>query len=298
MSFVCRVSIASLLIVIINCPDIASQPTISTNNLASIVIADSSRRQAVTVLLHNVNGEHLGSGVLVAAPAGGRWIVSNRHVVAGEATICVVTAKGANQPALVLPEQKKSHQALDLALIWLPTSPPEEAVVAEITDQSNISEMLPMVVATGYPAELSSPAKGSQYSERSGLLVPLLKQPLQEGLDLAYTATVEKGMSGGGVFIGSALIGINSAHRDPLWPGQWKDFEGKEVEPVLHNKLHIVSLGLSTATIMGAIKMSQPPGDKEIQQLSTFNCRKIDHLETKGSRKDAHTSSLTEKTGN
>jgi hypothetical protein len=43
--------------------------------------------QAITV---RIEGATQGSGVLVGAATGGRWVVSNRHVVGDQSTVCVV----------------------------------------------------------------------------------------------------------------------------------------------------------------------------------------------------------------
>jgi hypothetical protein len=96
---------------------------------------------------------------------------------------------------------------------------------------------------------------------------------LEGGFDLAYTSTVEKGMSGGGVFIGGLLIGINGAHSKPLWPGQWNDQRGKPVDAVLNQKLDLVSLGISVPTIKAAMKAVVPPDARALQVQEGVRCR-------------------------
>lgn len=129
------------------------------------------------------------------------------------------------------------------------------------------------MVATGFPTPSNSTSiDGPAYSERPGLLVSLLKEPLREGLDLTYTSLIEKGMSGGGVFLGSELIGINSAHREPLWPGQWLDRGGRAVDEKLNEKLNLVSLGLSGQQINQEIKAAAMPRANDLNQLVGVEC--------------------------
>ena len=132
---------------------------------------------------------------------------------------------------------------------------------------------LPLVIATGFPIPLQLRRHEPLYTERPGLLVPLLTKPLQGGFDLSYTAALEKGMSGGGVFLGSTLIGINGAHAYPLWPGQWQDQSGQSVNSALNDKLELVSLGLSTPTIQEALKLVLVPSAEQIKTLVGLKCR-------------------------
>ena len=265
---------ASLLIANVSCAVAGPQKTNQSAVTETKDVVDLALRQVVTVLIRKANGQQLGSGVLVAEATGGLWVASNRHVVADQTTVCVVKADRTTAAALVMPVQSKQKQEdLDLALIWLPQVPQGAAVVADISDKAATVKDLPVVVATGFPVSLSGTSiDGPAYSERPGLLVPLLKEPLQEGLDLAYTSVIEKGMSGGGVFLGSALIGINSAHREPLWPGQWLDARGRAVDEKLNEKLNLVSLGLSGKQIKQAIKSASLPKKHDLKQLVSVEC--------------------------
>ncbi len=252
-------------------------PTTEKHNPVGTDSADSIRRQAVTVLLREADGQHLGSGILVAIAPGGSWVATNRHVIGTQSKVCIVTADRSARAALVMPPKTREKQrALDLALIWLPSKAREAGLVADISERAPKAEDLPLVVSTGFPTPVNSPIDGPAYSERPGLLVPLLKDPLEEGLDLAYTATVDKGMSGGGVFQGSELIGINSAHREPLWPGQWRDARGQVVDEQLNLKLDLVSVGLSSSQIRHALKAAVPPRGAELSQLREMSCNRVD----------------------
>lgn len=267
---------ASLLALIGSSAAAAPLPTTEQHNSVETDSADSALRQAVTVLLREADGQHLGSGVLVAVAPGGRWVVTNRHVVGTQNMVCVVTADRSVRPALVMPPKTmKKQRELDLALIWLPSKAREANLVAAISERAPKAESLPLVVSTGFPIPMNSPIDGPAYSERSGLLVPLLKAPLQEGLNLAYTAPVDKGMSGGGIFLGSELIGINSAHRDPLWLGQWRNIRGQVVDAQLNQKLDLVSLGISAKDINQIIQSTSLPSNENPRQAIKNNCNKI-----------------------
>lgn len=250
-------------------------PQQRTKNLEQVTkTTDAFRREAATVLLRDANGQHLGSGVIVAAASRGLWVVSNRHVVGTKRAMCVVTADRLAIAGLVVTKQQISQQKeLDLALIWIPTTRRETALIAEVAAKAPRGNNLPLVVATGFQTPLDTSSDGSVYGESSGLLIPLLKTPLQDGLDLAYTAAIKKGMSGGGLFLGSELIGINSAHSEPLWPGHWLDARGQEVNNQLNQKLELVSLGISSQVINQTIKSSEPPTDAETNQLMDMECK-------------------------
>ena len=237
------------------------------------IVTAATQRQAVTVLLRDPAGNQLGSGILVGNGPGGHWVVSNRHVVQPQKTVCVVGADRKSTAALVLPARKgKRTQELDLALVWLPRSVKDALMVAPLAPQRLDASQLPLVIATGYPTQLQASPDGPPYSENEGLLLPLLKKPLEGGFDLAYTAAVQKGMSGGGVFVGGELIGINGAHANPLWPGVWRDQGGKAVEEQLNSKLELVSLGISTEVIKAELKAVAVPGAEQLSSLSGVEC--------------------------
>lgn len=172
-----------------------------------------------------------------------------------------------------MPANQSKHQSeLDLALLWLPHSSTGPLMVAALYRKPVDASSLSVVIASGYPTPLQMHPDGPPYTERSGLLVPLLSKPLQGGFNLAYTAAVEKGMSGGAVFVGGELIGINGAHANPLWPGQWKTQQGKAVDKQLNDKLELVSLGIAWPTIQSALKALRPPKAAEQNVLVGLDC--------------------------
>jgi len=237
------------------------------------VITAATQRQAVTVLLREPAGNQFGSGVLVGNGSGGHWVVSNRHVVQQQKTVCVEGADRKATAAWVLPARGgKRGQELDVALVWLPRSGKDALMVAPLAPHRLDASQLPLLIATGYPTPLQASPDGPPYSENEGLLLPLLKNPLEGGFDLAYTAAVQKGMSGGGVFSGGELIGINGAHANPLWPGVWRDQGRKPVAEQLNSKLELVSLGISAEVIKAELKVAAVPGAEQLNSLSRVNC--------------------------
>ena len=226
------------------------------------------------MLLSDASGEAKGSGVVVAAVEGGQWIATNRHVVRDQRTICLGSGPRRKAAALVvIGKSSGSKELLDLALVWLPKSDKQLLTQAVLAQTPPEASKLPLVLATGFPTPLQKQPDGPTYTEKPGLLVPLLSSPLEGGFDLAYTSTVEKGMSGGGVFIGGVLIAINGAHANPLWPGQWNDQHGKPVDSALNRRLELVSLGIAVPTIQTAIKAAVKPNARALTLLQGLRCR-------------------------
>ena len=117
------------------------------------------------------------------------------------------------------------------------------------------------MIATGYPVSDLPSQDGPSYSEKEGLLLPLLERPLQGGFQLAYTSSITPGMSGGGIFQDGALVGINGAHSDPLWPGHWSYLNGQPVSSYLDRKLDLLSLGIPADAISRQLDRLVPPTD-------------------------------------
>ena len=235
--------------------------------------AEREQRAAVTVLLQDASANPLGSGVVVAEASGGVWVATNRHVVEGQTHICVVAPERPARTALVMPAAgSKATLPLDLALLWWPATQGTAQAVAEIQTNPPRAQDLPLVVASGYPTPTQANRQASSYIEATGLLLPLLRQPLQGGFALAYTSEVQKGMSGGGVFLGKRLIGLNGAHPKPLWPGQWLQADGKAVPTELNARLELVALGIPVSTIQQAIQSTKFPDLKSVVALAEVKC--------------------------
>ncbi len=219
-----------------------------------------NRRRQVVVLLRDLQGKQLGSGVLVANANGGDWVLTNRHVVQSAAQVCVITADGRPQTGGVEP-QPGPWQDLDLALVWLPRPQLQPArPVATTIDPALAVGELAVVVAAGHPAQSDHGTSAGAYREERGLLLPLLQGPLREGFDLTYTAAVQKGMSGGGLFLGDRLIGVNGAHAHPLWPGSWQRADGSPVSEPLDSQLELVAIGLSSRHLQSLHLQDRAPG--------------------------------------
>ena len=232
------------------------------------------QRQLVSVLIREEGGGQLGSGVLVGSAPGGYWVATNRHVVQEHSIICVVTADRKAAGGVVWPRIKvATNDSLDLALIWLARKSKDPLLVASLRQKQTDPRLMTLVLATGYPTPLQPQPDGPPYTENSGLLVPLLESPLQGGFDLSYTADVDKGMSGGGIFEGVELIGINGTHANPLWPGQWNRQDGKSIDDSLQQKLELVSLGISVSKIFSLLKSTfPPPADAQTKSVEKLDC--------------------------
>lgn len=233
----------------------------------------AAQRRLATVLLNDVEGNHRGSGVFVGIAEGGYWLATNRHVVQGLSKVCVIDAyRNVNSAIVIPPKGTKESQELDLALLWMPNTGKRQSMVARMESLNADRGRVSLIVATGYPAPSGTSQSGSSYNEMEGLIIPLLEQPLEGGFDLAYTAAVYKGMSGGGVFINGYLIGINGAHANPLWPGTWHYQSGKPVDEILNKKLEQVSLGISARSIFDKLRGTLVPSAKSTREAATQSC--------------------------
>ena len=68
-------------------------------------------------------------------------------------------------------------------------------------------------------------------------------------------------MSGGGIFQDGVLIGINGAHSDPLWAGNWSYLNGQPVPNTIDQKLDLLSLGIPSDTIAQQLDRLVAPTD-------------------------------------
>jgi len=248
---------------------------------ATIGRGESLRRQ-VTRLLTTAQAEPLGSAVVIGVETGGQWLVTSRHVVESITRVCVVTSDGAAAAAQVLPfREPASRLALDVALLWQPAhqhsaAVPSRQVVAPWATPMPVPADFPVVFATGYPAP--SQVLGSdrpqplRYQESSGLLLPLLQSPIEGGFDLSSTVSVGKGMSGGGLFLGDQLVGINSTHAHPLWSGVLLNKAGQPIDQVLNARLEQVSLGVSSTTIRKLLQTTQKPSPLSLDGIENISC--------------------------
>lgn len=235
--------------------------------------AEKVLRHASSVRLRVPGGEDLGSGVILKEMDQGYWIVTNRHVVQNQPSLCVSGSDRRAEPALVLPPVRNPRQAnLDVAFLWLPRGTGAPRMVAERAEATGLAADLPIVVSTGYPIEEDTGREGPFYREMEGLLLPLLDSTLEGGYDLTFAMAIGKGMSGGGVFLGPRLIGINGVHADPLWRAAWRKADGGTITPGLNRKLELVSMGISLGTIEGLLSQTPQPLAQELRSLAKTDC--------------------------
>jgi S1-C subfamily serine protease len=216
------------------------------------------RPRDVTALIL-VKGEQRGSGVFFRRGEGGTWLVTNRHVVDGYDSVCVQSSDGRLWPGTTFFLARKAS-SLDLAFVWLSDSGESLRLAATgsspvVPDRSKTKVWdFPVVLASGYPVEEGRLKKTPAYRELSGLLLPLLSQPLEGGLQLSTTALVRKGMSGGGLFDAQGfLIGINATHADPLWSAPLRDEDGKPLSPKPNRQLELVAMAIPVETVLPLI---------------------------------------------
>jgi hypothetical protein len=149
-------------------------------------------------------------------------------------------------------------------------------MVAERADATGLAAQLPIVFSTGYPIEVETGRDGPFYREMEGLLLPLLESPLEGGYDLTFAMTIGKGMSGGGVFLGTRLIGINGVHADPLWRSPWRRGDGLPISQALNRKLELVSMGIPIGVIEAVFRQTPRPNARQVQSLVHQTCEKVE----------------------
>ncbi len=230
------------------------------------------------MLLTTTSGEPLGSAVVVGSAEGGQWLVTSRHVVESVSRVCVVAFAGEAKAAQVLPfREPASRLALDVALLWRPdpasgAKTPNVSMVAEWASPMPLVAEFPVVTASGYPAAIGNSQPEPRYTESTGLLLPLLTAPIEGGFDLTSTVTVRKGMSGGGLFMGDRLVGINGTHAHPLWSGVLLSGSGQPIDPTLNARLEQVSLGVSATSIKLLLQSAVKPTPRELRGIETLTC--------------------------
>lgn len=245
---------------------------------AAQVDQEEALRRGVTMLLTSPKGEPLGSAVVVGVEMGGQWLVTSRHVVDTIPRVCVVSLLGTAAAALVVPSREPpSRLALDVAFLWQPhpTLPADGAprqTQAAWADPMPEAATFPVVTASGFPAPVDAQSPLPRYTETTGLLLPLLRQPIEGGFDLTSTVAVGKGMSGGGLFLGHRLVGINGTHAHPLWSGVLLSSRGEPLEAGLNARLEQVSLAVSATTIQRRLQELVAPAARELRGLEGLTC--------------------------
>lgn len=233
-------------------------------------------RRNVTMLLTTNSGQPLGSAVVVGAEKGGLWLVTSRHVVETMLRVCVVAKDGGARVAQVLPpSEPASRLALDVALLWQPVrslTGKAPGAVAPWVSPMPVAAEFPVVTASGFPVASDKSHPTPQYTESTGLLLPLLREPIEGGFDLTSTVSVEKGMSGGGLFLGERLVGINGTHAHPLWTDVLLSRSGQPIDSALNSRLEQVSLGVSATRIQRLLKAAVKPTGRQLKGIEAQTC--------------------------
>jgi hypothetical protein len=79
-------------------------------------------------------------------------------------------------------------------------------------------------------------------------------------------------MSGGGLFLGDRLVGINGTHAHHLWSGVLLSSLGEPLDPGLNARLEQVSLGVSSTTLRRKLQELVKPTARELKGLEGLIC--------------------------
>jgi len=230
----------------------------------------------VTLAVLDVSGNHLGSAVSIQTGKGLLWAVTNRHVVGNLSRVCLASKKGIVYKFNVISSttDKRHNSKLDIAFLWAPIESTRGLPVARWQNQPGIkADTLPIVEALGYPASSYAQGMKAELSKSSGLVVPILDDELEEGFDVTYTAQIQKGMSGGGVFANQRLVAINGAHSEPLWPVTWQSRAGKPIAKDINEKLALVSIGISMEVISRELREISAEPRMSSAELDNAACK-------------------------
>lgn len=201
----------------------------------------SDKRKHVNVQIQS--GDSFGSGVILRELDNGYLVVTNDHVLAPAQKLhCLRTSSGNTYVAHRI---GISDAAVDLAFLWFfPSGNRQEKARVAPSWLERYPAPLSTVVSTGFSEQHG-------YSQRKGMIVPLLPTALRGGYDLTYSSNVDKGMSGGAVFNSwGFIIGVNAMHADPLWDAELKDEKGRKIPQVLSRRLEKVAIGISIDRIL------------------------------------------------
>ncbi len=139
----------------------------------------------VTVRL--VNGEILGSGVLVRRQGNRYTILTAAHVLAETDNHEVITEDGQRYP--LVPGSLQKHATTDLAIATFIGN--RNYPVAQIGDSRTVKEGSVSYIA-GFPARTSA-LTASIYNFTKGQITANAAQPFQDGYTLVYTNTTCQG---------------------------------------------------------------------------------------------------------
>lgn len=211
--------------------------TLAVSSEGTRAEADLYRRKVTVRIL---NGEQSGSGIILRDSLGRVWVATNRHVIYPSDHVCIILDNGKVHSSTYIYHASKGY---DLSFVQA-KGLTSYSDYARIPRSNQIPYFLP-TIATGYSAISNS------YIETIGLALPILGDiKLEGGYSLAYTNSISKGMSGGGVFLSNGeLLGLNALHADPLWRSEWRDSKGRLIDHNTSAKLDSISLGIDSFTI-------------------------------------------------
>ena len=222
----------------------------------------SARFRQVTVKVQI--GDTWGSGVIVARRGSFYWVLTNQHVLDAGKNYCVRSYNNKSYAATAI--KTKALNGLDAGLLVFYSK--KDAYPTQSLSRRPHSSPGTQVLAVGYPFILED-NKHSTYVALPGEIKIVLKTPLKDGFAIAYSSPVVKGMSGGGIFNAQGeLVGINGIHAYPLWEGDYKYIDGRNLTTELNQQLQTLSIGIPTSTVFEGIqnaKLSTP-------KLSSLSC--------------------------
>jgi S1-C subfamily serine protease len=177
----------------------------------------------------------LGSGTIIKKHGNIYTIITSAHVINGiNSPYTIQTADGKIYLAKKVTKDDSIKYKKDIVLLQFFSSQVNYSIanIGDI-DKMSIGEN---VYAVGFP--LKTPARSGSNSSfqlnkslafREGKFVVLLNKPLMNGYRLAYTSSVDLGMSGGSVLNSQGeVIGINGLRDDPIWDIPMKYQDGTE----------------------------------------------------------------------
>jgi len=186
--------------------------------------------EQITVRVLSTNT--LGSGTIIKRSGNIYTIITSAHVINGiNSPYTIQTPDGKIYLAEKVSKDNSVKQKKDIVLLQFFSSQANYSI-ANIGDIGKMS-IGEDVYAVGFPLRVhdrlganSSFQLNKSLAFREGKFVILLNKPLMNGYRLAYTSSVDVGMSGGSVLNSKGeVIGINGLRDDPIWdiPMQYQD---------------------------------------------------------------------------
>ena len=172
----------------------------------------------------------IGSGTITGRAESTYFVLTSKHVLQGTTPpYTVQTSDGYRYSADVI--SNSNLENMDVVFLVF-ASPLIYYTFAEFIAANNIG-LGDKVYAAGfllYPSRHESSQLSSylenQFVVREGNISRVLDRPLENGYRLAYTSSVDLGMSGGPILnCNGQMVGINSLRDDPIWemPMRYED---------------------------------------------------------------------------